>query len=453
MYTSSRKRGGNILNKTLKIVLVMLIILILNFILLVNTVQAVDAQQIKIYTKGEFKRIIKFNQIVVKTAHAVYEQNGKEYPVYCLNKDLHGVGEYIATYDVINQGKITDLELWRVIINGYPYKSIEQLGVADEGEAYTATKQAIYCYIYNRGTENYEGIGDAGNRVINAINLILKNAKNSTATFENQGIEVIQNKKWQVEDECIVKQYEVKSSLNISKYLVSLENQPKGSKIINLENQERSEFSSNEKFKISIPITSLEKSGEFKINIKTKMETKPIFYGKAPSADLQDYALTAFSYEDIDTEVLQNYEKNETKIIIEKQDSETKETLKGAKFEILDANKKVIKVAETNKNGQVALEQILPGTYYIREIKAPEGYESKDELHKIEITLNEQKILKILNDKIIIEEPPVEEGLPKVEEPHVQEEPPKVEPIKVEEPPVIQEIPIIEVPKLPVTGM
>jgi len=436
MYTSCRKKGGNILKKTVKIMSIILVIMILNVVLLVNTVQAVEGGQIKIYTKGEFKRIIKFNEIVVKTAHAVYEENGKEYPVYCLNKDLHGVGEYIATYEVTEQGKITDLGLWRVIINGYPYKSIEQLGVNDEGEAYTATKQAIYCYIYKRGTENYEGIGEAGNRVINAINTILENAKNSTETFENQEIEILQSKEWQIENNYIVKQYELKSNLNISKFIVSLENRPSGCKITNLENQEKSEFSSNEKFKILIPISSLEKSGQFKIKIQTQMETKPIFYGKAPSADLQDYALTAFSYEDVDTELLQNYEKNETKIIIQKQDSETQETLKGAKFEILNANKKVIRVAETNKDGQIILEQITPGTYYIREIKAPDGYETKAELQKIEIKMNEKKTIKIGNNKIIIEQSPVEEEKP-----------------KIEEPPVIEETPIVEVPKLPVTGM
>lgn len=422
------------MKKIFKTMTIVLIILILNFLLLANTVQAVEGGQIKIYTKGEFKRIIKFNEIVVKTAHAVYEENGKEYPVYCLNKDLHGVGEYIATYDVTKQGKITDIGLWRVIINGYPYKSIEQLGVNDEGEAYTATKQAIYCYIYNRGTENYEGLGDAGNRVINAINTILENAKNSTETYENKVLEILQSKDWQVENNCIVKQYEVKSSLNITKYIVSLENQPTGCKITNLENHEKNKFNSNEKFKISIPITSLEKSGEFKIKIQTQMETKPIFYGKAPSADLQDYALTAFSYEDVNTELLQNYEKNETKIIIQKQDSETKEILKGAKFEILNENKKVIRVAETNKQGQIILEQIIPGTYYIREIKAPEGYEVEGEVKKIQIEMNEKKTIKIENNKIIIEEIP------------------KEEPVVEEEIPVIEEN-MVEIPKLPITGM
>ena len=418
------------MKKSIKIITVVLLIIILNCMILVNTVQAVEQGQIRIYTKGEFKRIIKFNGIVVKTAHAVYEENGIEYPVYCLNKDLHGVGENIATYDVTYQGKIIDINLWKVIINGYPYKTIEQLGVLDEGEAYTATKQAVYCYIYNRGTEGYSAIGDAGERVINAINMILQNARNSIETFENH-ISVKHSEKWQEENEYISKEYEIQSNINISKFLVRLENQPYGCKITNLEDKEQSEFSSNEKFKIQIPINSLEESGQFKIKIETQMETKPIFYGKAPSADLQDYALTAFSFEDIDTEITQDYEENKTKIIIEKQDSETQETLKGAKFEILDEQKEIFAIQETNEEGQIVLEHVMPGIYYIREIQAPERYEMNSELVEIHIKLNEEQVVPIENNKIeIVEETPIQPKLP-----------------------VIEEIPIIELPKLPVTGM
>ena len=433
------------MKKTIKIVLIILLLLIMNCGILVNAVQAVEGEQIKIYTKGYFPRIIRNNGIIIKTAHAVYEKDGKEYPVYCLNRELHGVGEYIATYDVTDQGKITDLGLWRVIINGYPYKTIEQLGVANEGEAYMATKQSIYCYIYNTGTEGYSAIDEAGSRVINAMNKILENAKNSTESFEDQGIEILKDEKWQVdnlETQYVSKQYELKSKINISKFTVNLVNQVKGSKITNLENQEKNEFSSNEKFKILIPIINLEESGEFGVKIQTEMETKPIFFGKSPSADLQDYALTAFSYENKDIEFTQDYEKNNTKIIVEKQDEETQEPLQGAKFEVLNENRKVIRVVETDENGLIKLEQIMPGTYYIREVKTPDGYEAEYIEHKIEIKLNEEKVIKVTNRKIvIIEEPPEEPP----EEPSV-EEPPKEEPPK-------EEPPIEEIPRLPKTGM
>ena len=265
--------------------------------------------------------------------------------------------------------------------------------------------------------------------------------------LKNQNIEIIQSENWKVENNQISKQYEIKSNINISKYIINLENQPNGCKVTNLEGQEKNEFNSNEKFKISIPINSLSKSGEFKIKIKTQMENKPIFLGKAPNAELQDYALTAYTYEDVDSELMQKYDKNETKIIIEKQDAETQKVLKGAKFEILNQNKKVIRVAETNDKGQILIEQAMPGIYYIREIKAPEGYEADGELQKIEVKMNETKTIKVENREIVIEEPPIEEASKK-EEPIIEEDPPIIE-----EGPEVEEILVVEIPKLPVTGM
>ena len=406
------------MKKVLKILLIVVLVIVANIGILVNTVQAVEnGEQITIYSKGYFNRVIRNNGIVIKTAHAVYQENGKEYPVYCLNRELHGVGEYIATYDVKDQGKIEDLGLWRVVINGYPYKSIEQLGVTNEEEAYIATKQSIYCYIYNTGTELYSAINEQGERVINAMNNILENAKNSNESFDNPNIEIEQSEKWnvdEIENKYVSKEYKIKSNKNISKITLNLESQPKGTKITNLDE--------DGKFKILIPIENLKESGKFKIKIQTELETKPIFLGEAPSNDLQNYLLTAYSYEDMDKEFEQEYEKNNTKIIIEKTDNDTNEVLKGAKFEILDEKQKSIRVAETNNEGQVILDGLMPGIYYIKEVQAPNGYSIDSELKKVEIKLNQEISLTIKNNKIIIK----------------QEEPQKT---------------IVEIPKLPVTGM
>ena len=392
------------MRKLIKITLIILIIMISNLLLLKNTVRALENNQITLQYIGQFNRILKYNGIPIKTSHVVSEQEGGRYPAYCLNVELPGVDENIK-YDVEKVGAITDIGLWRVVINGYPYKTLEQLGVANEEEAYIATKQSIYCYLYNRGTEKYEGIGDAGERTLRAMNIILENAKNSTETFENSNIEFSESEKWEVDTidmQYISKIYELRSNINIVKYSVMLENQPEGCKITDINNQEKNEFSSSEKFKILLPIDKLNKSGNFKININTQMETKPVFYGKAPSVDLQDYALTAYECEDIKTEILQEYEKNDTEIIIEKQDDKTEELLIGAKFEILNENEKIIRVVETDENGKIYLTGILPGTYYIREIKAPSGYNINTNLQKIEIGMNEKINIVVKNSKIEI---------------------------------------------------
>ncbi len=388
------------MKKIISIILIVIILIALNFALIGNCVQAVENNKIYLYGTKIFDRMLKYDGVLLKVARVVYSNNGNEYPAYCMNVELPGIE--LDGYEVTNLGKITDLGLWRVMINAYPYKTFEELGVANEDEAYTATKQAIYCYLCGRQPDKYSGIGESGARTANAIKLILENAKNSTESFENHKFEINESGDWKKEDNYISKEYKIKSLTNISKYSVQLENQPEGCKITDLDGQEKDEFRSDEKFKISIPIKSLEKSGNFKIYIKTQMETKPILYGKAPSADVQNYALTGYKFEDIEGEFDQQYPENETEIKIEKTD-ENGQKLQGAVFEILNEQKEVIKTVTTNEDGLIILDKILPGKYYIKEIQAPEGFEINDEIVEVEIELNEKIEITITNKKIIIE--------------------------------------------------
>ena len=119
-----------------------------------------------------------YKGIVVKAYYAEYLQDGVSYPAYCLDKTKQGVTNDLS-YSVSVNNAITDVKLWRIIINGYPYKTIEELGCANKEEAFTATKQAIYCYIHGNNPQDYSPIGEAGNRTLNALNMILSNAGNS----------------------------------------------------------------------------------------------------------------------------------------------------------------------------------------------------------------------------------------------------------------------------------
>ncbi len=53
--------------------------------------------------------------------------NGKEYPAYCINPELPGVGEYpgyqVTVDDVVNNPH----QVWRVVTQGYPYKTLQEL--------------------------------------------------------------------------------------------------------------------------------------------------------------------------------------------------------------------------------------------------------------------------------------------------------------------------------------
>ena len=56
-----------------------------------------------------------------------------------------------------------------------------------------------------------------------------------------------------------------------------------------------------------------------------------------------------------------------------------------AKFALYDANKEEIQQFTTNKEGTFVIENLLQGTYFVKEIEAPKGYRYTSEMHKIEV--------------------------------------------------------------------
>ena len=167
-----------------------------------------------------------------------------------------------------------------------------------------------------------------------------------------------------------------------------------------INNIPRQEFKSNEKFRISLPISELSDGGGIKLKALANVETKPIFIGKAANSNNQDYAITGISYENGTGEKEIYYSKNETKLKIIKKDENGEKNLANAVFQLLDKDKNVI-ISEliTDKNGEVVLEYILPGTYYIKEIQAPVGYILYDNYIQIRPEFNEELTVTIKNSK------------------------------------------------------
>ena len=165
-----------------------------------------------------------------------------------------------------------------------------------------------------------------------------------------------------------------------------------GIKITDINNNEKTEFSQNEKFKILIPIKNLTTEGNFNIAISTKIKSKPVLYGQAPNSLEQDYALTTAIYEDATGKTNEEYYKNETKVKIVTQDQETKERLENVEFNIYDSNKNLI-----NSNGEVEIPNFLPGKYYIQETSAKDGYILNNQLIEFNISFNQRLTITVNN--------------------------------------------------------
>lgn len=386
--------------------LIVLSILILNALGFINSVYATNINTANIYAVGDCGSLLTYKGIVVKVTYVEYINNATHYPAYCMDKTK--VGAETNSYNVSIESAINDVGLWRRVINGYPYKSIQELGVANKEEAFTATKQAIYCYIHGNNPADYAPIGDAGQRTLNAMNKIISAAQNSTESKISSTIKINKNssewKQDEIDKNYVSKTYSVSAGANIKNYKITLSRENNkdigGIKLTDEKNKEKSEFAPNEKFKILVPIKNMNEKGSFELKVETKINTKPVLYGIAPDSSYQDYALTGATYEDGIGNAKDEYFKNETKIIIVKQDEETKEKIEGVEFELLDENKNVVYNAlKTDKEGRISIENLVPGRYYIRETNAKDGYLKYEDLIKVDISLNEQMTVTVNNKK------------------------------------------------------
>ena len=388
------------MSKKILITIILSILIIGTMPLKSNAVVPIDSAYI--YATKKTERILMWNGLQIRTHMAVYNKDGVEYPAYCLNRDLPGVEiGFSQTVDV--HSFVSDVMVWRAIINGYPYKTIEELGCQTEEEAYLATKQAVYSMLTNRDISEYSAIGESGERCLNALKQIAAAARNSNEVKLSSELKINQiNSLWQIDNidnKYVSQEFSVSANAKINTYKIELTNvNIEGLKLTDINNNEKNEFEYNEKFKILIPVKNITQDGDFSINTYGKVATKPVLYGKSRDAGLQNYAITGYTYEDGSGSQKVYYTKNDTKIIILKKDEDNQKYLKDVEFNLLDENKNIIYTGLiTDENGKIEINNLLPGTYYIQETRTLEGYNIYDKLIKVELELNETSTINVIN--------------------------------------------------------
>ncbi len=389
------------MKRIFKFILSMFLIMIIlcNYL----NIYSLASQEATIQYKEDCGSLIKRNGAIIKVSYVVFNNNGIESPVYCLNKDKPGVGE-VGDYNVNIKTVLKDTKVWRAIKNGYPYKTPTQLNCENYKEAYTATKMAVYAMLYNYTIDNFEPIGEAGQRTYKAIKTILENANNSLEKPFSSNINIIEQTENWTQDENnknnVYKLIRVKAESIIKKYNVYLgENYPEGIAITDKNNNYKESFIGDEEFKISVPIKQLKENGIINLKVVGELENNPIYIGESLNPNNQDYAITKISTEEGIGEKNLSYSDNKTKIRIIKKDEENN-NLKNAVFELLDQNKNTIMSnLATNENGEIVIENLIPGRYYIKEIVAPAGYKNYDKSIEVNVKFNEELSVIIKNSE------------------------------------------------------
>lgn len=410
--TKIKQRAQKILGKSTKVVKsilsIILIIITFNTVFAGYTVKAKGFSELELYSK-ENLYCFKYRGYLYRSEFVVYNHEGKEYPAYCLNKELDGVSLERGGYKVQIENLIKDELVWKAIINGYPYKTYQELGCNNEMEAFTATKLAVYDMMYNYNFDNFVPVNEAGERVVTAIKNISYNARNSTQTKITPEIHIMpQNEQWEIDDnekEYISRTFKISANSEISNYIIQTENKEiQGIKIVNAENQSQNVFKNSQEFKILIPIQQLNSKKQIKIMASANAKTYPVYYGKAPE-NLQNYAISGIEYETANTIIEENIPENITNLTIQKLDAQTKQPLQGFEFSITNVNTKDKKSFITNEDGIIQLSAITPGQYIIKEKNGPSEYILKEDEIKVEVEFNQKYSILVENDKKPVEQP------------------------------------------------
>ena len=324
-----------------------------------------------------------------------YNELGSFFPAYCMNKDLPGAetSEYTVNINSI----INNDAVWRVVKNGWPYKTAAEMGLSNDFDAYAVTKFAVYCVLGESNLSYYSAIpGDStGTQMMNVLNNLVNIGFNGTDTKSMGTMSVSKVNEFLYTNGYYYQDYQVNSTVNMSQFIVSFSNLPEGTYVGDSNNNPKNTFSNGETFRILVPTDKLTSDLSGTINITGKCETYPIFYGEAP-AGMQNYVVTYGTYgdENISTDLKVSTNTGSLKVI--KIDDETEIPIEGVSFTLKSEDGSYESNGVTDMNGVLIFNNLYQGKYILTEVETGENY-ILDEIKDNVITINYNE-----NSEIII---------------------------------------------------
>ena len=397
-----------------KRILAMLMLVLTLFSTINPSVFATEISSANIQNRGDVEYHLQYwNEAknawyYITTTYTTYSEGGKEYPAYCVNREHPGVGE-LDGYTVDVNASVTDVlgdvRIWRTIINGFPYKSASELGVANDLEAFQATKQAVYCILYNfdpvtrfRGAN--QGADARGDAIKNAIVNMVNIGRNGSQMPSDPNITLSNSGNLYEDGNYYTQKINVSSTVEMTNYTITATaNLPQGTIITNSNGIQTNSFNGNESMYVKIPKSQMVQDiSNAIINVQGKCKTYPVFYGKTRTEGTQNYALTYDPFGDGVGRATLNIKTDTGKLQINKTDSETSKPIAGVTFQLTKADGTVVANATTNLNGIATFSGLYQGNYKLKEISTNDNYVINKATFDVNVEYNKSTNQNITND-------------------------------------------------------
>ena len=344
----------------------------------------------------------------VTTTYTTYSEGGKEYPAYCVNREYPGVGE-LDDYTVDVSKTITealgDVRVWRTIINGFPYKTAGQLGLANDLEAFQATKQAVYCILYDfdpytRFRSAEQGADSRGDAIRTAIINMVNEGRHGSQQPSDPDVKLTPSGSLYEDGNYYTQKINVSSAVQMANYTITATaNLPQGTIITNSNGTQTNNFNGNESMYVKIPKSQMNKDiSNAIINVQGKCKTYPVFYGKTRQSSTQNYALAFDPFGDGVGRTTLNIKTNTGILKINKTDSETSKAIEGVTFSLTKEDGTVVASATTNANGVATFTGLYQGNYKLKETSTHKNYVLNTATFDVNVEYNKTTTKDITND-------------------------------------------------------
>ncbi len=338
----------------------------------------------------------------------LYEANDgttKEAPAYCVNPNQYGVPQTVGPGESIKylaEEKSSDPKVVGIISNGYPHRSLGELGLDNKYQAYYATKMALWCYLLPNWSINNLKVApgltgaelDRGNRILAAAKDIYQRgttynymldprmtvtADKSTAYPVTIDGQEYKQQVFTVWSETWVYDYDVSVAFSDPSQV------PEGTKIVDMDNNEITAVTTEPtgdgysgQFKILYPLESVTgQTGSVQLSLSAPVAQYAAMYAVCQEKDqygnLQNYICDLDNNVQLDVAAISNYADSpeddppDTGLKIIKLEAGTETPLEGAIFSVTGPDGEPIGSFSTNAEGEILIPLTLSGLYTVTE--------------------------------------------------------------------------------------
>lgn len=397
--------------------------------------------EIDIYNGGQELSYLMINgrvRTLIYTYYNYVNAKGeiKEIPAYCVNPNTTGVPQTVdvgESIEYLAEEKTSDPKVLGIVANGYPTRSLEELGLENKYQGYYATKMALWCYLLSNWDINNLKVNSALSGVeLQRAQKMLAAAKDiyarGTAWNEVLSPEVACTPDRDTAYEVTIdgKQYKQQvftfwSKTWVCDYAVEVSftdpgSVPRGTRIVDMNNRDITTITTEGtgdgyagKFKVLYPLESVEgETGSVQLSFRTDVYKYAVFYAicqeKDEYGELQNYVVDTDPTTEMDLSTFSNYadqpiEEYDTGLRIIKYETGTEIPISGARFEVVGPDGDSVGTFVTNGDGRIEIPLSKSGNYTVIEREAPQHYMiSEEPAQNVTVVYDEVAEVTFFND-------------------------------------------------------